>query len=133
MNKYTEQHIEDQLGQIASIEPTRNSVRRMNRSVRNIITGTCKTPKSRSFLYYATASAAILLIGVSILYDFNPATKSPQPSIYSHSEPQLTLARLNAVFEAGGHKALDDHFEMVEQNRQPRAETITLQQIMKEL
>ena len=28
MNKYTEQHIEEQLKQIASIEPSRDSVRR---------------------------------------------------------------------------------------------------------
>ena len=134
MNNYTENNIKEQLKQLASIEPGEDSLRQMNQSVRSIISGAGKKPATvHSFFYYAAASAAVLLIGMSVLYDFNPAVTPPRPGFYAQTEPRLTLAKLNAVFQFGGQQALDDYFEMVEQNRQPRAETITLQQIMKEL
>jgi len=133
MNNYTEQQIEEQLKQIASIEPSENSARQMNQSVRRIIANSGKKPATRSFFYYAVISAAVLLIGMSVLYNSSPSVIPSMAGLYTQTKPQLTLAKLNTVFESGGHQALDDYFEMVEQNRQPRAETITLQQIMKEL
>ncbi len=134
MNKYTEQQIEEQLKQIASIKPGDESLRQMNQSIRSIISSASRKPTTaHSFFYYAAASAAMLLIGMSVLYDFNPAVIPPKPDFYTQTEPKLTLAKLNAVFQAGGQQALDDYFEMVESHRQPRAETITLQEIMKEL
>ncbi|MHC4386076.1 MAG: hypothetical protein ACYSU8_05900 [Planctomycetota bacterium] len=133
MNKYTQQQIEEKLKILASIEPSAESAHQMNQSVRRIISGAGRKPTTRSFFYYAAASAAMLLIGMSFLYDFNPAATPPTTSLYSQSGPRLTLAKLNAVFQSGGDKALDDYFEMVESNRQPRTETITLQEIMKEL
>ena len=133
MNEYTEKQIEEKLKTLASIEPSKESVRQMNQSVRRTLSGAGKKPTTHGFFYYAAASAAMLLIGTSILYDFNPAIAPSKTGLYIQSEPRLTLAKLNAVFQSGGDKALDDYFEMVEQNRHPRAETITLQQIMKEL
>lgn len=133
MNRYTEQQIEEKLKILTSIEPHRESIQRVNQHVRKVLLGTNKKPTMRNFYYYAAASAAILLMGISVLYNSHPVATLPKNISYMQSEPQLTLAKLNAVFEAGGHKALDDYFEMVEQNRQPRVETITLQELMTEL
>lgn len=133
MNNYTEQQIEEKLKALAAIEPSEGSVHQMNQSIRSVISVAGRKPATRSFFYYAAASAAILLIGMSVLYDFNPAVTPTSPGFYTQTESRLTLAKLNAVFQFGGQQALDDYFETVEQNRQPRAETITLQQIMKEL
>ena len=133
MNKYTKEHIEEKLRTLASIEPTEESVRQMNQSVRRIIIGSSSKPTTRSFFYYAAASAAMLLIGISILYNSNPIVTPPTISSYAQTNSRPTLAKLNAVIDAGGQQGLDDYFEMVDSNRQPRAETITLQQIMKEL
>ena len=133
MNKYTEQQIEEKLKTLASIEPSSESVHRMNQSVRNIISDTGRKQKMHGFLYYAIASAAMLLIGISVLYDSTPTVPSHIASSYSDTKPKLTRAKLTAVLQSGGYKALDDYFEMVEQRRQPRAETVTLSEIMKEL
>ena len=133
MNKYTEQQIEEKFKMLASIEPSEKSARQVNQSVRRIISGADRKPTIHGFFYYAAASAAVLLLSMSILYDFNPAISPPTPSFYMQTLPSPTLAKLNAVFDEGGQKALDDYFEIMEQNRQPRAETITLDEIMKEL
>ena len=133
MNKYTEQQIKEKLKTLASIEPSAESVGHMDRNIRRIISDAGRRSSIRSFFYYAAASAAMLLMGISLLYDFNPVQIPPTTGLYAQDEPRLTLAKLNTVFQSGGHKALDDYFEMVESHRQPRAETITLQQIMKEL
>lgn len=133
MNKYTEHQIEEKLKTLASTAPSAESVQRMNQNVRHVISDVDRKPKMHSFFYYALTSAAMLLIGIGILYDNNPTVPSQIAGIYRDTEPKLTRAKLNAVFQSGGHKALDDYFEMVEQSRQPRAETITLQDILKEL
>jgi hypothetical protein len=106
----------------------------MKKRVRRVIAESPSPTKQHGFIYYAVASAAVLLIGISILYDLNPAEITPSgTNLYTQTESRVTLAKLNAVFDEGGNEALDDYFEMVEQNRQPRAETITLQQILTEL
>ena len=133
MNKYTEQQIKEKLKTLASIEPSAGSVGHMDQNICRIISDADRKSSIRSFFYYAAASAAVLLIGIGLLYDFNPVQIPLTTGLYAQDEPRLTLAKLNAVFQSGGHKALDDYFEMVEQHRQPRAETVTLQDIMKEL
>ena len=134
MNKYTEQQIEEKLKQLASIEPSEDSFRQTNQRVRNIISDIDKKPTAPPrFFYYAVASAAILLIGIAFLYN-SGTVEEPQKIVRQRpTEPTLTLARLNVVFNNGGQKALELYLEKAEANRQPRAETITLQEIMKEL
>ena len=133
MNKYTEQQIEEQLKQLSSIEPSGDSVRRMNQNIRNIISGVEKKRAAHGFLYYALTSAAMLIIGISLLYNSMPIKTPPSIVQYIPTEATLTLAKLNNVFNHGGQKALDEYFEKVEANRQPRADSLTLQEIMKEL
>ena len=134
MSKYTEKQIEEELKMLGSIEPSETSVRRMNQNVRDIISGVDKKPTTtRSFLYYALASAAMLIIGISLLYDTTPFETPLSIVQYTPAEPALTLAKLNNVFNHGGQKALDEYFEKVEANRQPRADSLTLQEIIKEL
>ena len=134
MDNYTENQIEEKLKNLASTEPDRDSFNRMEKRVRGVITRTHSPAKLHGFIYYAAASAAVLLIGIGLLYDLNPAEiPSLNPDLYTQTEHRPTLAKLNAVFEEGGHEALDDYFEMAEQHRQPRADAITLQQIMTEL
>ena len=134
MNKYTEQQIEEKLKTLSSIEPSNDSLRRMDQNIRSIISGVTKKPTAtRSFLYYALASAAMLIIGISLLYDSAPPRTPPTIVRQAPTEPTLTLAKLNTVFNHGGQKALDEYFEKVESNRHPRAETLTLQEILKEL
>ena len=133
MNKYTEQQIKEKLKTLASIEPSAGSVGHMDRNIRRIISDAGRRSSIRSIFYYAAASAAVLLMGISLLYDFDPVQSPPATGLYAHDEPGFTLAKLNAVFQSGGHEALDNYFEMAEQHRQPRAENITLNELMKEL
>jgi hypothetical protein len=134
MNKYTEQQIEDQLKQLASIQPGEESLRRMNRNIRSIISGAGeKSRASYRFLYYVAASAAVLLIGIGLLYDTRPVEKPSKIVGQMLTEPTPTLVKLNAVFQSGGQQALNEYLEIIESSRQPRAETITLQEIMKDL
>lgn len=134
MNKVTEQLIEEKLKKLASIEPSTTSRQRMKDHVRQAITGLdTRQPNTRGFSYYAIASAAMLLIGIGLLYDHNPTPPSPIANIYPDTDSKLTLAKLNNVFNQGGQKALDEYFEKIESHRQPRAETITLQELLAEL
>ncbi len=133
MNKYTEQQIEEKLNQLASIEPSGDSLRRMNQNVSNIISDVAEKPtKTHGFLYYAIASAAVLLIGISLLYH-TEIIQPPKIVQQIPTEPTLTLAHLNAVFNNGGQTALDEYFEKAQIHRQPRADSVTLEDILKEL
>ena len=134
MNKYTEQQIEEQLKMLSSIEPSDDSIRRMNQRVRSVIVDIDgKSAKPHGFLHYAIASAAMLIIGISLLYNSTPF-ETPSSIVWQiPTEPTPTLAKLNAVFQNGGQQALNDYLEKIESNRQPRAESLTLQDIMKEL
>lgn len=134
MNNYTEQQIEEKLKQLASIQPGENSRRRMNQNIRSIISETGKKSRaSYRFLYYVAASAAVLLIGIGLLYDTRPVEKPSKIVRQMLTEPAPTLVKLNAAFQNGGQQALNEYLEIIESNRQPRAETITLQEIMKDL
>lgn len=134
MSNFTERQINEKLKELASIEPSEDSVRRMNQQVRGIISGMDKKPAaSYGFFYYAAASAAILLIAIGLFYKTTPVEPQQETAWQMPTEPTLTLAKLNAVFTHGGQKEVDDYFEKAEALRQPRADVITLQEIMKEL
>lgn len=133
MDNYTEQDIRKKLDRLASIEPDKASLQRMNRRVYKILdsAGEHSAP-IRSFVYYALTSAAVFMIGVSFLH-INPGRTRQNRDWAMPAKPTLTLAQLNAVFENGGQKALDEYLDKVEIKRQPRAESITLQEMLKEL
>lgn len=134
MNNYTNRQIEEQLKQLQSIRPGAESLERMNRQVRRIITDAGQTPAtSYGLWYYAVASAAILLIGIGLLYHVEPIPDRLAGFGNALPEQPLTLAKLNAVFNSGGQQALNKYFETVESQRQPRAESVTLQEMLKEL
>lgn len=132
MNNYTDRQIEEQLKQLQSIRPGAESLERMNTRIRNLIADADQTSKSYSLWSYAVASAAVLLIGISLLYTTKPVETGPFGRYPASTESAFTLAKLNAVFNNGGQQALNDYFEE-EQQRQPRAESVTLQEMLKEL
>lgn len=133
MNKYTDRQIEEQLKQLQSIEPGAASLERMNRQVRRIIADAGQPSRPYGFWTYAAASAAVLLLGIGLLYHAKPI-ESGLPGFYPAStQAPFTLAKLNAVFNDGGQQALQDYFEKIESQRQPRAESVTLQEMLKEL
>ena len=134
MSNYTEQQLEDKLKILASIEPSVVSRQRMNNRIRQVIAGSeTHQPITRSFFYYAVTSAAMLLIGIGLLRQTGSIEKPYQIAHPTQTDTDPTLANLNAVFNDGGQKAMEQYLDTIEQHRQPRAETITLQEIMKEL
>ena len=134
MNKYTEQHIQDTLKTLSSIEPSRASRRRADDHVRRIISGIETNPSNlRGIFYYAVASAAVLLIGFGLFWQSESLIQPNPPVKFTFSKPVPTLANLNAVLNTGGQQALNEYLDKIEEHRQPRAETLTLQDIMAEL
>lgn len=134
-NKQSEPQIIEQLKHLASLNPDETSLQRTNQQVYAIIAGSKpKTVNQRGFYYYAAASAAILLIGIGLLYQSDSSMTMPPKIVrYESAEPMLTLAKLNTVFYHGGQAALNDYFEQAESKRDAQPETITLQELMKEL
>lgn len=134
MNNYTEKKIEEQLEQLQSIEPGAESLRRMNRRIQNMVV---EAEKKSTIVYglsrYAVASAAVLLIGIGLLYTTNTIEQKPFVLQPTPAAPDLSLARLNIVFNKGGQQALNDYFEKIESQRQPRVKSVTLQEMLKEL
>lgn len=134
MNNYSEQEIKDCLDQLAAIEPDQNSVRRVDRQMHQYIIGMePKTDSIRSLVYYALGSAAVLLIGIGLLYHPDSVITPDVPIQTASCEPMPTMAKLNAAFNEGGQKGLNEYLDKIEQHRQPRAESVTLQELMKEL
>ncbi len=134
MNNFTERQIEDKLKILASVEPDETSVRRTNRRIRRLITNAdAKPQKIYGFLCYAAASAAVLLMAVGLLCRTAPVKKPPVVAWQMPATPAPTRAYLNAVFNHGGQKALDQYLEEIESNRHPRAENLTLQEVMNDL
>ncbi len=113
MNKYTEQHIKKELERLASIEPSQDSLQRMNSDIRRIIDGDGKkTETLHRLFYYALASAAVLMIGIGLLFKTDPTETGIVRQM--PAEPTLTLANLNTVFHIGGQQALNDYFDKIE-------------------
>lgn len=131
MTNYSEQQIEENLRHLAAMQPEQNSVDRVNRQLRTYL-GETDPRSARSLIYYAASTAAVLLINIGLLYQFKPA-KTPLTAYPPSAAPSLTLANLNAAFETGGQQGLDAYFDKVESHRQPRAETITLQQLLNDI
>jgi len=133
MNNFTEQQINDKLKQLASIKPSEDSNCRINQNIRNLIVGMGRKPAvSYHWRYCISAAAAVLLIGIGL---FNTHKDQKYVPVDKHlsSESRLTLAKLNAVVRYGGQQGLNEYLDKIESNRQPRAEKITLQDLMKEL
>ena len=133
-NNITEQQIREKLKQIAALEPPQSSVQWMSQNVRSMIENKKeKAPETPGILYYTLSAAAMLLVGIGFLYYSSVLITPDKHTVYTQSESIPTLAELHAIFESGGQKALEEHLEEKESNRQPRAETMTLDEIMKEL
>ncbi len=131
MNHYTEQNIEEQLDELAAMKPSDESAKRINRNIRSMISNTQPT-NNRWLLYYMTSAAAVLIVALCLLQVPELPTIAKN-SVRTKIAPALTLAQLNAVFNKGGEKALDEHFDKVYAKRDAQPETITLQEILKEL
>ncbi|MHC4526097.1 MAG: hypothetical protein ACYSUT_02955 [Planctomycetota bacterium] len=133
MNNYSERQIEDSLEQLASAEPKRDSVKRVEQQIHQYITGTTQKPISiRSLVYYAVASAAVLLISSGLLYHLEPV-ETVRIAYQQETAPMLTRANLNAAFKQGDQQGLDTYLEKVESHRQPRAEKTTYHQLLNEI
>ena len=126
MNNYTEQQIEEKLKTLASLEPGAESVDRMNRQIRTQLAN----PKRSYPLTYSILSAAAVLLICLMLFDSRPIPGSIYPD--TPKTAGMSLIELNTTFRNGGEKALDEHLN-VYAKRDAQPETITLQELMKEL
>ena len=126
MNNYTEQQIEDKLKTLASLEPSNESIDRMNQQIRARLSG-----QRRSYpLVYSILSAAAVLLICLMLFDAQPVPRD----ILSGTSKTVGISRieLNMTFRNGGEKALDKHLDLYAK-RDAQPEMVSLHELMKEL
>ena len=66
-------------------------------------------------------------------YVFRASPPLPDPEEWGQEFDKRRGYQSYAVFENGGQKALDEYFDKAQTQRQPRADNVTLQEMLKEL
>lgn len=131
MDNYSEQKIEQTLQMLAELQPSAESSRRMQETVRNRIAARCRSDQSllQKLKPSAWSLAAAIVIAAALftlLYPTPPAPPSVQPGALSLT----SLGSLNAAFEEGGMEAVDQLFKEYMKTKKPEPEIKSIDDAM---
>ena len=137
MEKMNEEKIEQTLQTLAQIQPSTESLERMQEKVRNQITERCQTdpqPLSQINWRLVSALAASILIAIGLLFTFVRNRPSPPPvhrvsQGYSKTSPTC-LGSLNIAFEKEGMEGIEKLFKEFMKLKKPKPEIKSIDDAM---
>lgn len=130
MDKITEQQIEEQLKQLAALEPGDKSVKCATRKIRRDV---LRIDPKWPVLKISLSMAAVLVIGIGLLLVIeNHSEKTIEPPTIQTSDNPLSLSSLNSAFESGGMEAVDQIFKQVSKLKKPGEDIKTVDDAIEE-